>query len=138
MLVNIALFVGADAFPQAKAGFLGFGAQPAKVQVTYEAPDPAPEAPRAALSSASRSKPKTKPAAPKKAPVYTEGMARDSREEAVRDAELYLHLGYEEQMIEEAIDEIDEDLADVEEYLDEECDCDDDCDCGCCDCDDAE
>ena len=23
-----------------KAGFLGFGAQPAKVQVTYEAPDP--------------------------------------------------------------------------------------------------
>ena len=25
---------------QAKAGFLGFGAQPAKVQVTYEAPDP--------------------------------------------------------------------------------------------------
>lgn len=42
---------------------------------------------------------KAKPAAPKKAPVYTEGMARDSREEAVRDAELYLHLGYEEQMI---------------------------------------
>ena len=26
-----------------KAGFLGFGAQPAKVQVTYEAPDPVPE-----------------------------------------------------------------------------------------------
>ena len=25
---------------QAKAGFLGFGAQPAKVQVTYEVPDP--------------------------------------------------------------------------------------------------
>ena len=50
---------------QAKAGFLGFGAQPAKVQVTYEAPDPAPEAPKVALSSASRSKPKAKPAAPK-------------------------------------------------------------------------
>ena len=32
---------------QAKAGFLGFGAQPAKVQVTYEAPDPVPEAPKA-------------------------------------------------------------------------------------------
>ena len=47
---------------QAKAGFLGFGAQPAKVQVTYEAPDPVPEAPKVALSSASRSKPKTKPA----------------------------------------------------------------------------
>ena len=28
---------------QAKAGFLGFGAQPAKVQVTYEAPDPVVE-----------------------------------------------------------------------------------------------
>ena len=50
---------------QAKAGFLGFGAQPAKVQVTYEAPDPVPEAPKVALSSASRSKPKAKPAAVK-------------------------------------------------------------------------
>jgi spoIIIJ-associated protein len=50
---------------QAKTGFLGFGAQPAKVQVTYEAPDPVPEAPKVALSSASRSKPKAKPAAPK-------------------------------------------------------------------------
>ena len=53
---------------QAKAGFLGFGAQPAKVQVTYEAPDPIPEAPKVALSSASRSKPKAKPAAPKPEP----------------------------------------------------------------------
>ena len=51
---------------QAKQGFLGFGAQPAKVQVTYEAPDPVPEAPRTALSSASRSKPKA--AAPLKRP----------------------------------------------------------------------
>ena len=50
---------------QAKAGFLGFGAQPAKVQVTYDAPDPVPEAPKVALSSASRSKPKAKPVAPK-------------------------------------------------------------------------
>ena len=50
---------------QAKAGFLGFGAQPAKVQVTYEAPDPVPEQPKVALSSASRSKPKAKPVAPK-------------------------------------------------------------------------
>ena len=50
---------------QAKAGFLGFGAQPAKVQVTYEAPDPLPEQPKVALSSASRSKPKAKPVAPK-------------------------------------------------------------------------
>ena len=59
---------------QAKTGFLGFGAQPAKVQVTYEAPDPkvekAPEKPKSALGSASRSKPKAaapvkKPEAPK-------------------------------------------------------------------------
>ncbi len=50
---------------QAKPGFLGIGAQPAKVQVTYEAPD---SAPKVALSSASRSKPKQaekKPEAPK-------------------------------------------------------------------------
>ena len=55
-----------------KSGFLGIGAVPAKVQVTYEAPDlkPAapveekPAAPKVALSSASRSKPKAaKPAA---------------------------------------------------------------------------
>ena len=47
---------------QAKAGFLGFGAQPAKVQITYEVPDPVeekvPEKPKSALGSASRSKPK--------------------------------------------------------------------------------
>ena len=53
---------------QAKSGFLGLGAQLAKVQVTYEAPDPIPEAPKVALSSASRSKPKAaaKPAPEKK------------------------------------------------------------------------
>ena len=49
-----------------KAGFLGFGAQPAKVQVTYEAPDPVPEKPKSALGSASRSKPKAKPAPERK------------------------------------------------------------------------
>jgi len=48
-----------------KSGFLGIGAVPAKVQVTYEAPDPKPEAPKVALSSASRSKPKAKPVAAK-------------------------------------------------------------------------
>ena len=62
-----------------KSGFFGIGAVPAKVQVTYEAPDlrpaapaveekpaapKAPAAPKIALSSASRSKPKA-PAAPK-------------------------------------------------------------------------
>ena len=52
--------VSVQVIQQAKAGFLGFGAQPAKVQVTYEAPDPAPvpEKPKSALGSASRSKPK--------------------------------------------------------------------------------
>ena len=51
-----------------KAGFLGFGAQPAKVQVTYEVPDPVvvPEKPKSALGSASRSKPKAKPPVEKK------------------------------------------------------------------------
>ncbi|MBQ7329639.1 MAG: Jag N-terminal domain-containing protein [Oscillospiraceae bacterium] len=52
--------VSVQVLSQAKAGFLGFGATPAKVQVTYEAPDPEPEAPKVALSSASRSKPKAK------------------------------------------------------------------------------
>lgn len=59
--------VSVQVLQQAKSGFLGIGAQPAKVQVTYEAPDPIPEAPKVALSSASRSKPKPakKPEAPK-------------------------------------------------------------------------
>ena len=38
--------VSVQVLSQAKPGFLGIGAQPAKVQVTYEAPDPAPEAPK--------------------------------------------------------------------------------------------
>ena len=62
--------VSVQVLQQAKAGFLGIGAAPAKVQVTYEAPDPVPEAPKVALSAASRSKPKAtapvkKPEAPK-------------------------------------------------------------------------
>ena len=62
--------VSVQVLQQAKPGFLGFGAQPAKVQVTYEAPDPVPAAPKSALGSASRSKPKAaapvkKPEAPK-------------------------------------------------------------------------
>ena len=58
-----------------KSGFLGFGAQPAKIEVSYEVPDPKPEAPKVALSAASRSKPKPakKPEAPKQeAPVKAE------------------------------------------------------------------
>jgi len=49
---------------QAKPGFLGFGKADAKVQVTYEVPDPVPakpDSPKSALGSASRSKPKAKP-----------------------------------------------------------------------------
>ena len=74
--------VSVQVLAQAKAGFLGFGAAPAKVQVSYEVPDPKPEAPRSALSSASRSKPKAaqpvkkpeapKPEAPKPQPVKAE------------------------------------------------------------------
>lgn len=58
--------VSVQVLQQAKTGFLGFGAQPAKVQVTYEAPDEVPEAPKVALSSASR-KPKAAAPAPKPA-----------------------------------------------------------------------
>ena len=51
--------VSVQVLQKEKAGFLGFGAQPAKVQVTYEVPDPveekAPEKPKSALGSASRS-----------------------------------------------------------------------------------
>ncbi len=56
--------VSVQVLAQAKSGFLGIGAQPAKVEVTYEVPDPKP---KSALGSASRSKPKAakKPEAPK-------------------------------------------------------------------------
>ena len=50
-----------------KAGFLGFGASPAIIEVTYEVPDPV-EAPKSALGSASRSKPKQKKEMPKAEP----------------------------------------------------------------------
>ena len=58
--------VSVQVLTQAKPGFLGIGATPAKVQVTYEAPDVKPEAPKSAFGSASRSKPKA--AAPVKKP----------------------------------------------------------------------
>ena len=73
--------VSVQVLQQAKPGFLGFGAQVANIQVTYEVPDPkpAPAAPKSALGSASRSAkkvnstapapvPEKKPAAPKAAP----------------------------------------------------------------------
>lgn len=73
-----------------KAGFLGFGAQPAKVQVTYEAPDPVPEVPKVALSSASRTKPKA--AAPVKKPEQPKQpeapKAEPVKEEPVKSPEM--------------------------------------------------
>ena len=74
--------VSVQVLQQAKRGFLGFGAQPAKVQVTYEAPDPVPEAPKVALSSASR---KAKPAAPVAKPE--ESRPAPARTEPVKPAE---------------------------------------------------
>ena len=74
--------VSVQVLQQAKSGFLGFGAQPAKVQVTYEAPDPVPEAPKVALSSASR---KAKPAAPVVKPE--ESRPAPARTEPVKPAE---------------------------------------------------
>ena len=61
--------VSVQVLQKEKAGFLGFGAQMAKVQVTYEVADPEPSAPAAksALGSASRSKPRPA-AAPVKKP----------------------------------------------------------------------
>ena len=69
-----------------KSGFLGFGATPAKVEVTYEAPDPQPEAPKVALSSASRSKPKAapvkkQPEAPKAEPKQEKKAEAPKKEE---------------------------------------------------------
>ena len=60
--------VSVQVLAKEKSGFLGIGAQPAKVEVTYEVPDPKPAAPRSALSSASRSKPKAAPVKKPEAP----------------------------------------------------------------------
>ncbi len=75
--------VSVQVLQREKSGFLGFGAQPAKVQVTYEAPDePKPAAPRSALGSASRSKQKiNNPApAPKAEPVKPEAKPEPKKE----------------------------------------------------------
>ena len=71
-----------------KSGFLGIGAQPAKIEVTYEVPDPVPEAPKVALSAASRSKPKPpkkpepKPEPPKPAAPAPQPKAEPEAESA--------------------------------------------------------
>ena len=68
--------VSVEVLKNARSGFLGIGASPAEVKVTYQVPDE-PTAPKAALSSASRSKPKERPeltqeAAQEKARVLVE------------------------------------------------------------------
>ena len=59
--------VSVQVLQQAKPGFLGFGAQPAKVQVTYEAPDPVP-ASAAPVKKPEAPKAEPKAEAPKAAP----------------------------------------------------------------------
>ncbi len=54
--------VSVEVLENARSGFLGIGASPAKVKVTYEVPDPKPAEPAPALSAASR---KPKKQAPK-------------------------------------------------------------------------
>ena len=80
--------VSVQVLAQAKTGFLGFGASPAKVQVTYEAPDLKPQAPKTALSSASRSKPKavTPKVAPKAEPKVEALKAEAPKPEASKAA----------------------------------------------------
>ena len=79
--------VSVQVLAQAKSGFLGIGATPAKVQVTYEAPDPKP---KSALGAASRSKPKAAPEkkpeapkveTPKPAPAPKAGAPKASKQE---------------------------------------------------------
>ena len=78
--------VSVQVLQQAKSGFLGFGAQPAKVQVTYEAPDEVPAAPKVALSAASR-KPKAAPAPVKPAPPKQEAPKAEVKAEAPKAEE---------------------------------------------------
>ena len=78
--------VSVQVLQQAKSGFLGFGAQPAKVQVTYEAPDEVPAAPKVALSAASR-KPKAAPAPVKPAAPKPEAPKAEVKAEAPKAEE---------------------------------------------------
>ena len=89
--------VSVQVLAQAKSGFLGIGATPAKVEVTYEAPDLKPEAPKSALGAASRSKPKApkveapkpeapKPAAPKAEPAKAERQEKPRQEKPKAEA----------------------------------------------------
>ena len=68
--------VSVEVLENARSGFLGIGASPAKVKVTYEVPDE-PQAPKSALGSASRSKP-NKPAVAA-APAATSVISRPGK-----------------------------------------------------------
>lgn len=68
--------VSVEVLENARSGFLGIGASPAKVKVTYEVPDE-PQAPKSALGAASRSKP-AKAAAPV-APAATSVISRPGK-----------------------------------------------------------
>ena len=94
--------VSVQVLAQAKAGFLGFGASPAKVQVTYEAPDLKPEAPKSALGSASRSKPKAKPIV-KPEPVKEVKPAPKAEKPAPKPAEPKTYLEVAEGSVEAKI-----------------------------------
>ena len=84
--------VSVEVLKNARSGFLGIGASPAEVKVTYEVPDEpvAPAAPRTALSSASRSaKPKERPdltpsviSRPGKKPVEQPKKSAEGRKDA--------------------------------------------------------
>ncbi|MBE6954609.1 MAG: KH domain-containing protein [Ruminococcaceae bacterium] len=70
--------VSVEVLENPRSGFLGFGATPAKIKVTYDDPNAEPEvkpeepaAPKAALSSASRNMPKKKLPAAKQAPAVS-------------------------------------------------------------------
>ena len=85
--------VSVEILAQAKPGFLGFGATPAKVQVTYEVPDPAPEKPKSAFGSASRSTTKktsapapAKEEAPKKETPKAEPKVEEPKAEPKKEA----------------------------------------------------
>ena len=116
--------VSVQVLAQAKPGFLGFGATPAKVQVTYEAPDPVPEKPKSALGSASRSKPKAaapvkkpeapkvepKPEAPKAAPApkaepKKEAPKTEKKPEPKKPAEPKVYAAAEPGSVEEKIEQ---------------------------------
>ncbi len=79
--------VSVEILERAKSGFLGIGSAPAKVKVTYEAPDePAPPAPAEPEPVAPKMKEPEVPAAPKapEAPAKADDAAEEDDEKAAR------------------------------------------------------